>query len=71
MALSMAKRSVSTLRPVSAAKVSGRTNSSRRRGHDRLHLVALLHQQARQLGGFVGRDAAADAQDDLHGSSTT
>ncbi len=38
----------------------------RGRGHDGLHLVALLHQQARQLGGLIGRDAAADAQDDLH-----
>ena len=40
----------------------------RGRGHDRLHLVALLHQQARQFGGLISRDAAADAQDDLHRS---
>ena len=67
MALSMANRSVSTLRPVSAANVSGRTNSCAAARHHRLHLVPLLHQQARQLGGLVGRDAAADAENDLHG----
>ena len=38
----------------------------RGRGHHDLHLVALLHQQARQFRGFVSRDAAADAEDDVH-----
>ena len=32
----------------------------RRGGHHDLHLVALLHQQARQFRGLIGRDAAAD-----------
>ena len=36
-------------------------------GHHRSHLVALLHQQTRQLGRLVRRDAAADAENDLHG----
>ena len=67
MALSTAKRSVSVLRPVSAANVSGRTNSCAASGHGRLHLVSLLHQQARQFRRFVGRNAAADAEKDLHG----
>ena len=70
MALSMANRSVRTLRPVRAAKVSGRTNSSAARGHHDLHLMALLHQQARQFRGLIGRDAAADAEDDLHSGLT-
>ena len=63
---SMANRSVRTLRPVRAAKVSGRTNSSRGGGHHHLHLVAVLHQQAGQFRGLISRDAAADAEEDLH-----
>ena len=66
MALSMANRSVSTLRPVSAAKVrAGRTPAP----HAVITActgVVLLHQQARQLGRFVSRDAAADAENDPH-----
>ena len=38
----------------------------RRRGHHDLHLVPLLHQQARQFRGLVSCDSAADPEDDLH-----
>jgi hypothetical protein len=65
IAFSMANRSVSVLRPVSAANVSG-GRILRGVRHHRLHFVALLHQQARQLGGLVCRDAAADAENNLH-----
>ena len=33
-------------------------------GDERDHLVACLDEQARQLAGLVGRDAAGDAQED-------
>ena len=59
----MAKQSVSTLRPVNAAKVSGRTNSCAAARHHHLDLVAVLHQQARELRGLVGRDAATNSQE--------
>ena len=34
-------------------------------GHHHLHLMALFGQQAYQLAGFVGGDAAADAEQDV------
>ena len=34
-------------------------------GHDHRHAGAGLHQLAHQRGGFIGRDAAADADDNL------
>ena len=64
--LAAEKRSVMTLRPVSVAKVSGRTNSCAPRVMTTWTVEAALHQRAGQLRGFVGRDAAADAQDDVH-----
>ena len=66
MADSMANGSVRTFRPVSAAKVSGRTNFLGGGGHDDLDLVAVLHQQAGQFSGLISRDPAADAEEDLH-----
>ena len=62
----IANRSVRTLRPVSAAKVRGRTNSCAAAVMTTCTWWSSLHQQARQFGGLVGRDAAADAEDDLH-----
>ena len=35
-------------------------------GHNDLHLVLLLHQQARKFRGFVGRDPATYAEEDFH-----
>jgi hypothetical protein len=44
-----------------------RHESLRGVGHHRLHGVALLHQEARQLGRLICCDAAADAENNLHG----
>ena len=41
-------------------------NSSAARGHDDLDCEAALHQGARQLRRFVGGDASADAERDVH-----
>ena len=46
--------------PESVARVSGVMNFSRL-GHDDGYAQALFAQQTHQLGGFVRRDAAADA----------
>ena len=67
-ALAALNRLVMTLRPVSAAKVSGRMNSSAARGHHHLHGEATLHQGAGQLRRLVRGDASADAEGDVHRS---
>ncbi len=51
-----------TLRPVSAAKVSGRMNCSAAAVMITWTREAALHQRARQLRRFVRGNAAADAE---------
>ena len=41
----------------------GTDELSGRGGHDDRHAGAALHQLAHQRGGFIGRDAATDADD--------
>ena len=36
-------------------------------GHHREHLTASLLKQSQDNGGFIGRDAAGDPQNDPHG----
>ena len=57
---------VMTLRPVRAAKVSGRTNSCAAAVMTTCTAWPRCISSARQLGRLVGRDAAADAEEDVH-----
>jgi hypothetical protein len=43
----------------------GADEAGRRFGHGDAHVRAGLDEQARQLGGLVGRDAAGDPQQDF------
>ncbi len=62
-------RSVMTLRPVSAAKVSGVMNFSAARSEDYLDAQPALHEGPGQFGGFIGGDSTAHAQHSVHGGS--
>ena len=57
---------VMTFSPESAAKVSGRTNSCAAAVMTTCTLHSALLQVANDFGGFVGGDAATDAQYDFH-----
>jgi hypothetical protein len=55
--------------PGQRGKREGPDEFLRGRGHDDADLMVLLHEQTRQLRGFVGRYTSTDPQDDLHGRS--
>ena len=63
------QRSVDTGRPDSAWNVVAVTKRVRGLGHHDVDGDAVLDQQADELGGLVGRDAAGDAEHDARGAA--